>query len=768
MRTFATAAFSFCAAIFLSQYLLSMPLELGAAAACIVLAVIVLLSHANFRRRAALVMLVMLGAAAGLLWNWGYETLFAANARNMTDTSTRAFAVVTDFPVETSYGYSLDLKVRVEEKTYVKTLAYFYDDTAKNLRPGDKISFQGTFSLSSRIRDRDTDVFLSKGYFLLARNISGLELEVSPGFSVKYMHRWLARDIKQKITETFPADSVGFMQALLTGDKTLISEDEGLVSALKRTGVYHIIVVSGMHVSVLAGFIMLFTGGKKRSVFAVVPVLILFAGISGFAPSVLRAVVMQVFLLLAPLADRENDSITSISAALALILLLNPFAATGVGLQLSFVATLGIILFSPGLHGFFDSFFHKKKHGDVFRFFKNWIVSGLSSTVAASVFTMPLTVLYFGYISIIAPVVNLLILWAVTPLFCMGMTAVAFGFMLSPVGKAIAWAAAWLVRYISWLVKAASNMFLAAVYLENFALIVWFVFVYAAIALFITLKAKPRQLIIPASIAIISLCVILLMNTFISDKKNADRFSTAVLDVGQGQCIVFSGGGFTAVIDCGSVSGENAGEIAARYIYGLGLDSVDLLVLTHCHEDHAGGVAEFMAYIDVRALAMPAADGINDDTSLRENVIELAETKNLDIMYVTEDNDVTMGEITVTLFAPLGSTSENERGVCILASQDDYDVLITGDMDSVSERRLMNHAVLPDIECLVVGHHGSKYSTCEELLETISPEVALISVGENSYGHPTEETLERLYSRSITVYRTDESGDIVLTPAGEK
>lgn len=106
---------------------------------------------------------------------------------------------------------------------------------------------------------------------------------------------------------------------------------------------------------------------------------------------------------------------------------------------------------------------------------------------------------------------------------------------------------------------------------------------------------------------------------------------------------------------------------------------------------------------------------------------------------------------------------DNERGLAILISVGEEDLLITGDMNAAAERRLLTAYELPDLEYLVAGHHGSKFSTTDDLLDALDPETALISVGSNSYGHPAEETLRRLAEHGCTVYRTDLHGDIHLS-----
>ena len=120
------------------------------------------------------------------------------------------------------------------------------------------------------------------------------------------------------------------------------------------------------------------------------------------------------------------------------------------------------------------------------------------------------------------------------------------------------------------------------------------------------------------------------------------------------------------------------------------------------------------------------------------------------------------GDGRLTLFPPVGTTGSNERGLSILATAGETDLLLTGDMDASTEKRLLAAYALPDLEALVAGHHGSRYSTSDELLSALKPESVCISVGTNSYGHPAPETLARLAEHSCTVYRTDQDGNIHL------
>ena len=117
-------------------------------------------------------------------------------------------------------------------------------------------------------------------------------------------------------------------------------------------------------------------------------------------------------------------------------------------------------------------------------------------------------------------------------------------------------------------------------------------------------------------------------------------------------------------------------------------------------------------------------------------------------------------------FPPVGSGDPNEQGLTYLCSSGDFDLLITGDMSGQTELALIGQYDLPDLEVLMVGHHGSKYSSQQDFLSALTPEAAIISVGDNSYGHPTQEAMDRLSRNGAAVYRTDRQGNVLVTVNG--
>jgi competence protein ComEC len=143
-------------------------------------------------------------------------------------------------------------------------------------------------------------------------------------------------------------------------------------------------------------------------------------------------------------------------------------------------------------------------------------------------------------------------------------------------------------------------------------------------------------------------------------------------------------------------------------------------------------------------------------------IAHLAEEEGAELYLITEQRSFSFGKASLSLYPPLGSGTSNEEGLFALCSSGDFDVLITGDADRFVERMLVTYCPLPDVEVLMAGHHGSRHSTCDGLLDAVCPELAVISVGYNAYGHPAPEVLERLEARKIRILRTDEKGTVTI------
>ena len=743
MRILATFTGAFALGIFLAQYLLPVEWLLPCGAAAFVLAFGRLFLRNDTGRR---VLLVGVGLALAFGYDWLYIRQVQRPMEELAGTQREMTMTLCDYAISTGYG----AKVTVRLEDFPGKAVYYGEEKLLGLEPGQTVTDLVQLQSAARIRDDDVTSFTSKGVFLLAYRRG----EASYGEGTSASPRWwpvrMGRAMQSRIAELFMGDEAGFLTAILTGDKSRLS-DEG-AAALSEAGLYHILAVSGMHCGFLLALVTYLTGKHRRRLTALcaLPLLAFYAALTGGSPSVLRSCVMLAFLLAAPVCRRDSDGPTALLAALFLILLANPFAAASISLQLSFTAMAGILFLTPRLYRLL---MHGRKGNRVTRF----LAAGFSATMGALVFTVPLSGWYFGTLTLISPLSNLLCLWAASGVFVLGLVTVLLGFFCLPPAKLLAVVPALLTRYILLMAGLLAKIPYHAAYFANPYLKYWLAYAYI---LFLTawLRRKaPRR---KYALAAILTCLTLALTVKLGEWRYHAGLDVKVLDVGQGQCVLLASGGDFTLVDCGSGnSWYGPGEIASQHLRAMGCRKLDRLVLTHYDSDHISGVRSLLARMDVDTLLVPelADDGLGGE------ILELAREHGVTVETVESRTELPMGKAVLTVLPPVGEGEDNERGLSVLASAEDADILITGDMDAATERKFLEAYDLPDIEVLVAGHHGSKYSTSNDLLDALTPETACISVGSNSYGHPADETMRRLAEHGCAIYRTDMQGTIHLS-----
>lgn len=749
---------SLSVAFFLASYLLPEGILFPAGILCGVgLLLLSLLLRGKNRRRAVI---AAVGLVLGLLWYNCYGLLFKAPAHTFISDKPVSYTMeVSEFPTETSYGSSLTVRLLQNGKSGPKVKLYA-DRDALALRPGDVISVSAKLSPSDQIRGDTVDYFDSKGIYLLGYAQGEVILEkrpVSP--SVRYWPQVVSNTLKNVILTLFPNDVSGYTVALLTGDKDFLPT--GLYTAFQRAGISHIVAVSGLHLTFLTGvFITLF--GKRNRLAALASIMLVFfyAAVAGNSPSALRAAIMTGILFLAPLTNREEDKPTTLSMALALLLTFCPYAARSISLQLSFAAVAGIYLISGNLSSKWLEAIPKWKSrpGRLAHNILSFLCNTTAVTLGALLFTTPLSAIHFNSVSLVGPLINLLTLWAVSVSFIGSLLSACIGLWLPSVGIALAWLTAWPSRWAIWIAQSISRCPYASITLLSGYLAGWFAVAYIILCIWLICRKSIRPLI-PAVALILTLAAALMVRTW---SAAAGTLTIAALDVGQGASTLLYSKGHAVLVDCGGSGLDDAGDVAANYLQSMGLSHLDALILTHYHSDHANGVPELLIRVDVGLLVLPDMTG---DSALRQEILDLAGKYECEVeLLYNYDAEITFGDAQIKIYIPMGDGGANEEGLSVLCTAGDYDVLLTGDMNDVVERRLLKYRDLPDIELLMVGHHGSSTSTSEELLLAVKPEQAIISVGRNNpYGHPTDQTLERLGAAGCEIYRTDWMGTITIT-----
>ena len=750
MRVLATVGFSFAAGLFLTL----LPWDgwqlyaAGALALASLLWALLGRGTPHLRR----VLLVLLPLMVSLLYFSAYRALVRQPVQALCGGEHDFSAAVCDWPEATERGAKVT--IRLHGLLGAKAV-YYGDDDLLSLRPGDALSGTAWWNDVAAIGDGDLRQFSSRGVYALLYDRDTLTVQPAPDMPLGYAPQYAAKALRDKLAQLWDDPSVlGFLTAELTGDKSLLPESDYV--AMQETGLAHIFAVSGLHCAFLVTLLsLLIPPTHRRTLCAVASaVLVFYMLLTGLSPSVARACVMQLFLLSAPLFRRGSDPLTSLAAALTVILLVNPYAVGSVSLQLSFAATLGMVLLSGRLYKSFTGWYRGRNRA--VRAALSFLAANLAATLGALVFTAPLTAYYFNILSLVAPLAGLLAVPAAGYAFMSAFVSALLGLVWTPLGHLAGYVPLLLVKYILW----AAHLLLAvpyhAVYFTNVYLRVWLLYVYAAFLGCAVTPDGKRKYALASALTVLTLAACLWLN---SRWQQYGAFRAAVLDVGQGESVALCSGSEAALVDCGSSNSYvDAGSVAADALQSAGIRRLSAVIVTHYHADHTNGLTEVLTRLPVDTLYLP---DIEDEYGVRDRLISLAAHQGADVVFVTEPTRIALGEAVLTVYPPLLTTGDlNEQGLTALATAGDFDLLITGDMAGQTEQLLAQTYPLPDVEVLVVSHHGSRYSSDESFLRAITPDNAVISVGDNRYGHPAEETLRRLQAVGATVWRTDQQGSI--------
>lgn len=748
MRKLVMLSASMACTMLLSLYL---PERLPAILALVGFAFFLLLRAFKPSARRTRALWISFGLFIGFLWFALYSALFYLPAGQLYDRTIRLEAVVTQYPTKTDYGITVPIRGG-EAYGRAVPMRLYLKETFQDLRPGDRISTIAHCTSTNTIGGRENISLRAKGLYLFAHSYGKVQVNSPAHPAPFYYPAFLAQWMRDSIATLYHEDTVPLISALLTGWQTELSAESR--SDFARTGLTHVVSVSGMHISFLAGALaLLLRKPGRRSAAVQILVIFFFAVMTGSSAGALRAAFLCSAALLAPLFGRRADSVTSLFAALFFLLLANPFAIANAGLQFSFAATLGIYLLGQPLYRDWRGRLPQKGARLL-----ALPCSLLAVSLGAMLFTTPLTALYFGQVSLIAPLANLLTDFLISSAFFGAILSVCAYALFPPLAVLLAWLSEVPIRLFLFFAHSLARFPFAAVTLSSVYYELFFVFLYAIVLLWLYWWWRGvRRPLIPLCACI---CAFFVSALFTNLSLSTKPLVLSVLDVGQGQSIAVSSGKERALIDCGGT--RDAGAIAANYLDSYGWRSLDLLVLTHYHTDHTNGLAELFERVSVRRIALPDTDAGSPE---RLAVEALAAQHGTELWFIREETSIPFGKAQLQLFPPLSLVGDNEAGLSLLCQYQSWDALITGDMPSETEARFLSIYSLPDLELLVLGHHGSRYATSDALLSATRPERAIASVGKNTYGHPAPETLARLSAAGTTLYRSDQMGTVTVFAA---
>lgn len=693
------------------------------------------------------VVAVSLGISLGMGWFCIYRQIYLEPVIELDGKQKTVTAEISDYPEDTSNGTRVQAKVKLDGKSYQAVL---YLKGSPTLKPGDTVT--GNFRLRLTHEGLEGSTYhRGNGTFLLCYALDEGTVVSGDGIPTRYAPAALRKEIINRLEEIFPQDVAFFTKALLLGDRSDVPYETS--TDFKTSGISHVIAVSGLHISILfSAIFILVRRNRVLTALLGIPVLIIFAAAAGFTPSITRACIMQIMVILAMLLKRDYDPATALGAVVLFMLMVNPLVITSVSFQLSVGCMGGIFLFYQRIQDWILRFkLWKDRKGWRARL-RQWFASGVSVTVSAMFFTTPLVVYYFGCVSLVGVLTNLLTLWAVSWIFYGILLVCLLSLVWYPAATALAWLISWLIRYVLAVSGALADFPLAAVYTKSVYIVLWLVLCYLLAGVFLLCKKRRPWLLLGCTM--LGLCLAVFCS-WIEPLLSSTQMT--VLNVGQGQSIILQSQGRTYLVDCGGDSDTEAADLAAETLLSMGIFRLDGVIVTHFDNDHGAGVGKLLSRVPADAVFLPR---YTDNPSVQQEIIRASQGSSF---YVDEDIVLSWEDTSIMVYAPISTVSENERGLCVLFRGENCDILITGDVGMDSENRLLLEKELPKLTVLVAGHHGSKYSTGAPLLAGTFPQYAVISVGvDNTYGHPSQEVLDRLAEYGCQIYRTDRDGTIVF------
>lgn len=541
------------------------------------------------------------------------------------------------------------------------------------------------------------------------------------------------------IFESALGDDSAVVMGLLFGETSGIDED--IIETFRRGGTAHVLAVSGLHLGLLYSFLCRFKR-KKRSIpadIAIVLALSAYTALAGFTASVVRACLMIFIHIAGNHLNRRYDLISSTCVSMIIILAINPMQIYSAGFQMSFLAviTLGVMI----------PLIQKKIKGI------------LLPMIAVQTGMVPYTMYVFNYVSLTSVISNIPVYFIAAAMIPAGISVIAFCW-LPVIAKPAAMITGLFVKLLLWCndftymggvftfdVASPSVIFLAVYYI-----FIFYMCSEAGQIALIRRNYKKIAAVFAAAVICGAGCSVYLSDGF-------EKTDMVFVDVGQGDCLHIKAGGKNLLIDGGGSFNYNVGKSTLKpYLLKNGVTKIDMAIATHLHTDHYQGLKELSQTYRIKKLGVYEANSVNENHLKKE-------FKTDEILYLAAGDVINMGRnVSVEVLSPdrgnpLDEKDENKNSLVLRVNVKGSSVLMTGDIDEKGEKTLIADTDIK-ADILKIAHHGSRYSSCEKFIAVAAPKIAVIQVGKNTYGHPSEEVIKRLEEHKITVLRNDEQGAV--------
>lgn len=578
-------------------------------------------------------------------------------------------------------------------------------------------------------------------------------------------------DIRQKgiryIYSQFPPDTAPLAAALIFGDRNIMEPD--LMTAYQRLGIVHLLAISGLNVGMLIGIIF-YIGlrmniTREKMTYLLLGFLPIYMILTGGTPSVVRACLMVMLgLFLAKFYKKKLIPIDILSIIFVLYTFLRPNVIYDVGFQLSFVVTCSLVLSSSILT----------------RYGQKPISFLIATSLVSQLASMPVLLYHFYEFSIVSVFVNIIYV----PLFSAIISPVLLGLyvfhiplgdFLTPFLSLIDFCLQMINRLTLFLSKFPFNTLVLG---RPSGIVLLLYVILIPIAFYLWEKTKTLMQAVRA----MSIPLLVIVFHYVTMNFTLEGEVT-ILDVGQGDSIfirlplnkgtylIDTGGNLTFPSEEWEKRMdpfEVGKDVVIPFLKSKGITRLDKLILTHGDMDHVGGAKEILRTLNVKEVVLPKT---LEQSSLEEEIILICKQKRIPVRYGKKGDQWRTSDYTFTILSPSENDQmeRNDQSIVLYTHLGGKSWLLTGDMESEGETKLLARYPELNVDILKVGHHGSKTSTSEGFLDHLHPEIALISAGVNNrFGHPHGEVLQRLEANKVKIYRTDEHGAISYKFMGDK
>jgi len=533
----------------------------------------------------------LLGVILGTLWSAGFIWLEYVPATKYHDRTGNLTFVAESYAIGYGDYGAVDGRLLSVDGTAVDFIVRLYlEDGSPVVEPGDILAFPGRIALANPGLTRG---HLARGRYLTLSQ-KGSITQLSTGITnLTQWGAWTAKTLGDRMGMWLEGDESGLLVALLTGDCTRYSRDFN--TALMNSGTSHITAVSGQHISILVAFWVVLWG-RKKGLYTVLPLIVLFAAVTGFSPSVMRAAIMCGITILAFVLRREHDTLTALFVSLLLLLMVNPFSIVSASLVLSFSSTFGIILFSPMLVAGIRKRTPKGK--GIGAAILNYCYTTTAASIAALAFTLPLCMLYFTRVSLISAPTTFLVLWAASFAMVAGLVVLGISFLWHGAAVLLAkWVLYWPLTYMVRVVKVlGAQRWVAAADSLYFA-------VAAGVLLLVLVGAYRNKLkgAVSLALAVTAFCAFFVL-TAVENRIYSDM---VIHNTGSSAVMLLRSGDAVTAINMGGIKGGRSAAFVDDTLAAWGISNLNQVVLTSTSYKQSGGLEQALERVGAGAILLP-------------------------------------------------------------------------------------------------------------------------------------------------------------------